>query len=96
MNVQAIVISYFSEPFKLAGFSGKLTIFVLMAWEKCSKLVLHVDLNAIVLNLSMMTSIRHLHYFTYSRANAAILSLLLGNKKPDFLIFWPFYPLYTL
>ena len=31
MNVQAIVISYFSEPFKLAGFSGKLTIFVLMA-----------------------------------------------------------------
>ena len=68
-------------------FQEKLTIFVLMASEKCSKLVLHVDLKATVLNLSMMISIRHLHYFTCSRANAAILFLLLGNKKPDLLIF---------
>ena len=62
MNVQAIVISYYSEPFKFAGFSGKIIYsFVLMAGEKCSKLVLHVDLKTIILNLSMMTSIRHLH-----------------------------------
>ena len=27
MNVQAIVISYFSEPFKLAGCSGKIDYF---------------------------------------------------------------------
>ena len=27
MNVQAIVISYFSEPFKFAGFSGKINYF---------------------------------------------------------------------
>ena len=51
---------------------------VLMAGEKCSKLALHVDLKTIILNLSMMTSISHFHYFSYSRANAAILFLLLG------------------
>ena len=87
MNVRAIVISNFSEPFKFAGFSGKINYVCAHGLRKCSKLVLHVDLKAIVLNLSMMTSIRHLHYFTYSRANAAILFILLGNKKPDFLIF---------
>ena len=87
MNVQAIVISYFSEPFEFAGFSGKIVFFVLMAGEKCSKLVLHVDLKTIILNLLVMTLIRHFHYFSYSRANAAILFVLLGNKKPDFLIF---------
>ena len=27
MNVQVIVISYFSEPFKFAGFSGKINYF---------------------------------------------------------------------
>lgn len=70
-------------------FQEKLSIFCAhdMAGEKCSKLVFHVDLKTIVLNLSMMTSIRHFHYFSYSRANAAILFLLLGNKKSDFLIF---------
>ena len=80
MNVQAIVISYYSEPFKFPGFfRNNYLFFVLMAGEKCSKLVLlHVDLKTIILNLSMMTSIRHFHYFSYSRANAAILFLLLG------------------
>ena len=79
MNVPAIVISYYSEPFKFAGFSEKnYVFFVLVAGEKCTKLVLHVDLKTIILNLSMMTSIRHFHYFSYSRANAAILFLLLG------------------
>ena len=55
-----------------------------MAGEKCSKLALHVDLKAVILNLSMMTSIRHFHYFSCSRANAAILLLLLGLKPPIF------------
>ena len=80
MNVQAFVISYYSEPFiKIRWFFRKnYVFFVLMTAEKCSKLTLHVDLKTIILNLSMMTSIRHFHYFSYSRANAAILFLLLG------------------
>ena len=79
MNVQAILISYYSEPFKFAGFSGKIMyFFVLMAGEKCSQLVLRDYLKTIILNLSMMTKIRHFHYVSYSRANAAILLLLLG------------------
>ena len=88
MNVQAIVISYiFLSLLNSLVFRKNYLFFVLMAGEKCSKLVLHVDLKTIVLNLSMMTSIGHFHYFSYSRANAAVLFLLLGNKKTDFLIF---------
>ena len=48
--------------------------FVLMAGEKCCKLVLHVD-KTIILNLTMMTLMMHVHL------NTAILFLLL-----DFLI----------
>ena len=77
--MHAIVISYFSEPFEFAGFfRKKYLFFVLMAGEKFSKLVLRVDLKTIILNLSMMTSMKHFRYFSYSRANAAILFLLLG------------------
>ena len=68
-------------------FQEKYLFFVLMAGEKCCKLVLHVDLKTIVLNFSVMTSIRHFHYFSYSSANAAMLFLFLSNKKTDFLIF---------
>ena len=74
MNVQAIVISYYSEPFKSAGFSGKSMCF-LCSWLEKNEVSLHFIL---ILNLSMMTSIRHFHCFSYSRANAAILFLLLG------------------
>ena len=59
-------------------FRKKYVFVVLMGGAKCSKLALRVDLKTIILNLSMMTSIRHFHYFSYSRANAAILFLLLG------------------
>ena len=48
---ELFVISYFSEPFKFAGFSGKINYFCAHGLRKCSKLVLHVDLKAIVLNL---------------------------------------------
>ena len=35
MNVQAIVISYYSEPFKFAGFSGKIMLFFCAhGWRK--------------------------------------------------------------
>ena len=79
MNVQAIVISYYSEPFKFAGFSGKIMYF-LCSWLEKNVLSLHFMLikKTIILNLSMMTSIRHFHCFSYSRANAAIFFLFLG------------------
>ena len=76
--MQAIVISYYSEPFEIRWFFRKnYVFFVLVAGEKCSKLVLHDYLKTIILNLSMMTKIRHFYYVSYSRANAAILFLLL-------------------
>ena len=54
-------------------------MYFLCSWlEKNVVSLFHHDLKTIILNLSMMTKIRHFHYFSYSRANAAILFLLLG------------------
>ena len=44
-------------------FWGNFPIFVLMAGEKCCKLVLHVD-KTIILSLAMMTVMMHAHLNT--------------------------------
>ena len=72
--MRAIAISYFSVSLKFDFFRENFIFFVLMAGEKCCKLVLHVD-KTIILNLAMMTIMMHVHL------NTAILFLLL-----DFLI----------
>ena len=69
--MRAIAISY-SSVFKIRlFFMENFLFFVLMAGEKCCKLVLHVD-KTIILNLAMMTIMMHVHL------NTAILFLLLG------------------
>ena len=76
MYVMKVHASYcyflFFCVFKIRLFFREIFLFfVLMAGEKCCKLVLHVD-KTIILNLAMMTIIMHFYL------NTAILFLLLA------------------